>query len=70
MDELVAGKALDTLVAEEVMGWAVNRSETHWHTVGVIPRRLIGRDCCAYKYDGGEFCPSTKIESAWEVVQK
>ena len=70
-----AGPALDAMIAEQVMGWTVNRtSDRHWHTVGPTGRErdiLIGRDCCAgqHNYDSQAFCPSTDIASAWLVVE-
>lgn len=75
-DELKAGRELDALVAERVMGWTVNRTnDRHWHTVGPTGRErhiLIGRDCCAgqHDYDSHAFMPSTDIASAWLVVEK
>jgi hypothetical protein len=73
MGEIPAGRELDALIAENVFGWLVNRSDNHWHTVGETGRErhiLIGRDCCADKYDGGAFCPSANIADAWRVVEK
>lgn len=71
--ELPPGRELDTLVAERVMGWTVNRADgRHWHTVGPTGRErgiLIGCDCCADKYDRA-FTPSQDIRDAWEVVEK
>lgn len=68
-----AGRELDALVAEKVMGWSLNahgewlnsdQSFTGWHTN-------------ESKYDPCHNCgrsnlwhPSTSIEAAWEVVEK
>jgi hypothetical protein len=72
---LQAGRELDALVAEKVMGWTVNRTESrHWHTVGPTGRERniqIGSDCCAGQaYDSNAFMPSKSIVSAWLVVEK
>jgi hypothetical protein len=71
VSEHEAGQEMDALIAERVMGWGVNRADgRHWHTVGTQPRRLIGRDCCAEKYAGGAWCPSTDIAAASQVVER
>jgi hypothetical protein len=74
MSDLTAGRELDALVAEKVMGWTVNRTESrHWHTVGPTGRERniqIGSDCCAGQaYDSNAFMPSKSIASAWLVVE-
>ncbi len=68
-----AGKELDALVAERVMGWTVNRpGDRHWHALGGgLGGRQVGSDCCEDRYDYGRaFRPSQDIRSAWEVVEK
>lgn len=73
MSEHVAGRDLDALIAERVMGWTVNRTgDRHWHTVGATGRErgvLIGTDCCAEKW-AGSFCPSRDIRDAFDVATK
>lgn len=68
------GQETDALVAERVMGWRVNRCDSHhWHTVGVPgvenPHYLVGRDCCADKYSGS-WCPSMDVAAAMQIVEK
>jgi len=66
---MVAGRELDALVAEKVMGWSVNRSERGWETLGVRPKRLIGRRGMC-RLPGDAWSPSEDISAAWEVVEK
>ena len=61
-DEMRAGRKLDALIAGKVMGW---RNATGTWIDGVIP----------WATDSGyrrksEFCPSTDIAVAWEVVDR
>lgn len=73
-ERVEAGRDADVLIAESVMGWTVNRADgRHWHTVGPVPRgsRQVGGDCCAgQQYDVDAFMPSTRRESALEVVDR
>ena len=60
MSELLAGRELDALVAERVMGW---------HREGVL---LWPPDCKRTKWVHGVSVPpySTQMAFAWEVVEK
>ena len=62
IDEMRAGPKLDALIAGNVMGW---RNATGAWIDGIVP----------WATDSGyrrkaEFCPSTDIAVAWEVVEK
>lgn len=63
IDELKAGRELDALVAEKVMGWEVCNSER-----GAPPRKTWDKNTIAMS------CPiphySTDIAAAWEVLCK
>jgi hypothetical protein len=57
-----AGKEMDALIAEKVMGW--HRHGSSWHD---------DAGYCAYNEQETwepHFEPSRKIEDAWEVVEK
>lgn len=67
---MTAGRELDALVAERVMGWKVFRNGEHgshrWEAEtdrGTL--RVIDSS-----YSGDGFSPSTDIAAAWEVVEK
>lgn len=71
MSEYEAGRQLDAMIAERVMGWTVNRpGDRHWHTLGGgLGGRQVGSNCCEDRYDYARaFMPSQDIRSAWEVV--
>jgi hypothetical protein len=53
-----AGREMDALVAEKVMGWRLHPHKTHWMTNNNNFRRI------------GTFLPSDDISAAWEVVEK
>ena len=58
-----AGRELDALVAEQVMGWVCcGDARNFWHT-GAEYRTLS-------ETSYGSFAPSTDIAAAWEVVAK
>ncbi len=60
-----AGRELDALVAEKVMGWKVL---SHWDADGGI-KHLVDHNQCEVR--PAEFKPySTDISAAWEVVEK
>lgn len=69
--ELQAGRELDALVAEKVMGWRRHPTD-RWHD----GERELDRDH-AVEGGGGDYyhpdepwSPSTEIAAAWEVVEK
>ena len=65
IDTLSAGREMDALVAEKVMGWSpLNRTEHHlsWN----VPEGIRTWEETSY----GSFKPSTSIAAAWEVVEK
>lgn len=73
-----AGPQLDALVAEKVMGWRVFRLEQAMHD-GNTPRPHCvymptpdGEALQVFRESGDLdwWQPSTKIEAAWEVVEK
>jgi len=57
-----AGRELDALVAEKVMGWTVDGI---WRMyTGEVVRHAAGKNMKT------RFNPSTDISAAWEVVEK
>jgi hypothetical protein len=61
IDTMPAGKDMDVLIAEKVMGWKLAWGDwTHWDTTPDAPERCIG------------FLPSfsSEIEDAWQVMEK
>lgn len=64
IDILEAGREMDALMAERVMGWV--RYGDHWVTTGHEPNALG----CTYRWAAMTFAPSTDIAAAWEVVEK
>jgi hypothetical protein len=64
IDQLQAGRELDTLIAIYVMEWHGEREETFWPNT-----EWVWRDKRGYKVGGPtEF--STEIASAWRAVMK
>lgn len=73
--ELTAGRELDALVAEKVMGWHIvtdfdlRPPEKHWNNAKGYVCLVAGNKL----NDGREmkgFSPSTDIADAWKVVEK
>lgn len=72
-----AGRELDALVAEKVMGWSSQADGLYWDA-GNHRTRLVLGSIIAKKRDemglenahGFVFAPSTNIADAWEVVEK
>lgn len=67
IDKLVAGRELDALLAEKVMGWKPSKDGRYWD----------GPDASRHREDGpwldaGEsvWSPSQDIVAAWEVLEK
>lgn len=69
IDALPAGRELDALVAERVMGWqlvpAVNGIESPWWWDANGPVHSMDKS----DWRGGWY-PSTNIAAAWEVVER
>lgn len=59
--DLDAGRELDALVAERVMGWK-RMGDDFWQDSHGKPRTLSSTSF-------GSFAPSTDIAAAWEVVE-
>lgn len=60
-----AGAELDKLIATRVMGWKIL---SHWDADGTV-KHLIDENQCEVRPP--EFKPySTRIEDAWEVIEK
>ena len=72
-----AGRELDALIAEKVMGWSSQADGLYWDA-GNHRTRLVLGSIIAKKRDemglenahGFVFAPSTNIADAWEVVRK
>ena len=63
--KLEAGRELDALVAEKVMGWRLldppqADQPSYWATWVMLPHREAAKD----------WSPSTNIAAAWEVVER
>lgn len=77
-DEMPAGREMDALIAEKVMGWTTYEEYVHgplMHGGGMMT--LYRGDGAQFKKDNTThtwsvdcFCPSTDIAAAWEVVEK
>lgn len=67
MSELVAGRELDALIAEKVMGW--HRSDTLWRDSEDTACKYVNEDDSEDAEPGWEFRPSTELDSAWQVVE-
>lgn len=60
IDAMAAGRELDALVAERVMGWTVNRRDGgHWQV-----ERRPGQWNCLHNWEA-----SLDIAAAWQVVE-
>ncbi len=66
-DALEAGRLLDALVAEKVMGWRRKPGRNVWIDDNVLTGWLIEPDDVN---DAPCWAPSTDIAAAWEVVEK
>jgi len=72
-----AGRELDALIAEKVMGWSSQADGLYWDA-GNHRTRLVLGSIIAKKRDemglenahGFVFAPSTNIADAWEVVER
>ena len=72
-----AGRELDALIAEKVMGWSSQADGLYWDA-GNHRTRLVLGSIIAKKRDemglenaqGFVFAPSTNITDAWEVVER
>jgi len=72
-----AGRELDALIAEKVMGWSSQADGLYWDA-GNHRTRLVLGSIIAKKRDemglenahGFVFAPSTNIADAWEAVRK
>ena len=65
MSKMKAGKEVDTLVAEKLMGWHSAHNEAYplqWTT----PTGLVTWEHTSY----GAFKPSSDIATAWELLEK
>jgi hypothetical protein len=60
---MTAGRELDALIAEKVMGWRKRGNTDYGH---LIPPGEVEEDRVVWPYP----CYSTEIEAAWELVEK
>ena len=70
-EELPAGRELDALVAERVMGWTYQHDglvSMRWYDAAGNPIKGYGPGEWGRSYR--EFAPSTDIAAAWLVVEK
>lgn len=72
-----AGRELDTLVAEKVMGWEATADGLYWDARQKRTRLVLGSAIAKKREEMGiengpgfVFAPSTDIAAAWEVVEK
>lgn len=61
--ESMTDRELDIAVAEKVMGWYLASwcGEEHWHSNNNHGEKIVKEN---------EWCPSTNISDAWQVVRK
>lgn len=69
VEEMPAGREMDALIAEKVMGWAIHSRNTAWW-VKVADENEVTTEVMAFTYGKDRFAPSTNIAAAWEVVEK
>ena len=67
--EMPAGREMDVLIAENVMGWAVHQRNTAWW-VKVADENEVTTEVMGVTYGKDRFAPSTNIADAWEVVER
>jgi len=65
--EMTAGREMDVLIAENVMGWAVHQRNTAWW-VKVADENEVTTEVMGFTYGKDRFAPSTNIADAWEVA--
>ena len=72
-----AGRELDALVAEKVMGWEATADGLYWDARQKRTRLVLGSAIAKKREEMGiengpgfVFAPSTDIATAWEVVEK
>ena len=72
-----AGRELDALIAEKVMGWSSQADGLYWDTGNHRTRLVLGSIIAKKRKEMGlenaqdfVFAPSTNISDAWEVVRK
>jgi hypothetical protein len=71
-DSMVAGRELDALVAERVLGWKlIDRIEMGWGEGPDVWDCTNGKDADeCYSPTRQHFAPSTDISAAWAVVER
>jgi len=72
VDMLPAGRELDALIAEQVMGWvrSPNASQHAWGAFGADDKWRPVRNWSEPEYNVFPFQPSIDIFAAWAVVEK
>ena len=69
IDNMPAGREIDALIAEKVMGWVIHSRNTAWW-VKVADENEVTTEVMGFTYGKDRFAPSTNIADAWEVVKK
>ena len=69
IDKMEAGKEMDALVAERVMGWKVDK-ESYSTWVAITDTYLFFPLVGMTKGSWGNWTPSTDISAVWQVVEK
>ena len=71
IDEMPAGREMDALVAEKVMGWRAHFRNTAWWVPSELENEFIpdpsSRNIKGWTCGNNRFAPSTDIAAAWEV---
>ena len=72
-----AGRELDALIAEKVMGWSSQADGLYWDAGNHRTRLVLGSIIAKKRKEMGlenaqdfVFAPSTNIADAWEVVER
>jgi hypothetical protein len=68
IDEMQAGREMDVLIAEKVMGWAIHSRNIAWW-VKVADKNEVTTEVMGFTYGKDRFAPSTDIADAWQVVK-
>ena len=69
IDNMPAGREMDALIAEKVMGWRVHFRNTAWWVKAEDEKEAIVKKV-GFACGNDRFMPSTDIAAAWKVAEK
>ena len=70
IDEMPAGREMDALIAEKVMGWRVHLRNTAWWVLAGLENESSCGPIKAMTCGSDRWSPSTDIVAAWKVLMK